>query len=94
MTEYLRPCYVHERKALFHKWEDKSEIVPPSIMVGGHNGGIVRCTLGIVEYEDGTVHECYPYEIKFVDMPLFDKSIDYNFDIYDDMVKRMNKEVK
>lgn len=63
----LRPCIVINRKALFHKWSDKSKIVEPSPMIGGHNGGVLKYTVGIIEYEDGTVTECYPYEIKFVD---------------------------
>lgn len=63
----LRPCIVKDRKALFHRWSDKSEIVAPSPMVGGHNGGVIRITVGIIEYEDGVITECYPYEIRFVD---------------------------
>lgn len=63
----LRPCMVKKRKALFHRWSDKSEIVSPSPMIGGHSGGVIRLTVGIVEYEDGVVTECYPYEIRFLD---------------------------
>jgi hypothetical protein len=63
----LRPCIVKDRKALFHKWSDKSRIVEPSPMIGGHNGGILKYTVGIIEYEDGVVTECYPHEIKFTD---------------------------
>lgn len=63
----LRPCIVKDRKALFHKWSDKSEIIAPSPMVGGHNGGVLKYTVAIIEYEDGVVTECYPYEVKFVD---------------------------
>jgi hypothetical protein len=36
-------------------------------MIGGHNGGILKYTVGIIEYEDGVVTECYPHEIKFTD---------------------------
>lgn len=63
----LRPCIVNGQKALFHQWEDVSEIVPPSPMRGGHQGGTLREVFGIIEREDGTVCECYPYEIRFVD---------------------------
>ncbi len=63
----LRPCIVKDRKALFHKWSEKSQITQPSAMIGGHNGGVIRITVGIIEYEDGVVTECYPYEIKFID---------------------------
>lgn len=71
----LRTCIVKGRKALFHKWSDKSSIVEPSPMVGRHKGGVVKYTTAIIEYEDGIVTECYPYEVKFVDK----KTDDYNF---------------
>ncbi|MFT9496351.1 hypothetical protein [Anaerosolibacter sp.] len=63
----LRPCIVKDRKALFHKWSDKSNIVDTSTMAGGHSSGVVKYTVGIIEYEDGVVTECYPYEIRFLD---------------------------
>ncbi len=63
----LRSCEVDGRKALFHKWTEVSQIIPPSPMIGGHEGGIVRSALGIVEYEDGTVGTVYPERIKFTD---------------------------
>lgn len=67
IREDLRPCIVNNRKALFHKWSDKSKIVEPSPMIGGHAGGVLKYTVGIIEYEYGVVTECYPYEIRFVD---------------------------
>lgn len=63
----LRPCIVKNKHALFHIWEQKSEIIPPSMMVGGHGGGVVSSVFGIIEYEDGTIHKCYPDEIRFID---------------------------
>lgn len=63
----LRPCIVNQQRALFHCWERKSEIIPPSPMVGGHSGGVVNLNLGIIEREDGTIHEAYPEEIRFID---------------------------
>ncbi len=66
----LRPCYVDGKKALFHKWGEISYIVPPSPMVGGHAGGVVKRTLAIVEYHDGTVAEVEPTSIIFADMIL------------------------
>lgn len=66
----LRKCIVKGRPAYFHRWSDTSQIVPPSPMVGGHNGGVISCTLGIIEYEDGHVQECYPSDIKFTNKPM------------------------
>lgn len=69
-AEY-RPCFIcvrgePERKALFHRWEDKAEIVPHSPLVCGPDGGVVRGTVGIVEFEDGTVGEFFPSHIRFL----------------------------
>lgn len=54
-------------KALFHCWVHKSEVVPPSLMMRGHSGGIVSEVLGLVENEDGTIDQVYPSRIKFLD---------------------------
>ncbi|MGY5237908.1 hypothetical protein [Clostridium tertium] len=67
ITIDLRPCKVGDRKALFHRWSDKSIIVDPSPFIGGHRGGIEKYTVGIIEYEDGKVVECFPRAIQFVD---------------------------
>lgn len=63
----LRPCIVCQKRALFHCWEQRGEVVPPSPMVGGHSGGAVSQILGIIEREDGTIHKAYPEEIRFID---------------------------
>ena len=70
----LRRCIVKGKKALFHRWEDKSEL---------HRGGkalrtidvdipsgYIKGTIAIIEYENGVVTECYPYEIQFLDNKL------------------------
>lgn len=63
-----RPCIIDgEQKALFHMWEQWSDIFPPSPMIGGHNGGAIQHVYGIVEFEDGTVGRASPYSIRFVD---------------------------
>ena len=54
-------------KDLFHCWCYRSELVYVSPMFGGHPGGQVSGTFAIVEYEDGTIHEVEPTQIKFVD---------------------------
>lgn len=46
-------------KALFHCWNYR--------LIGGHPGGQVSGTFAIVEYEDGTIHEVEPTQIRFVD---------------------------
>lgn len=62
-----RPCIANGKKALFHRWAERANIVPPSPMVGGHSGGVIKDTAAIVEYEDGTVAEVRTMNIKFAD---------------------------
>ena len=66
-TSEYRPCLVNDEKALFHRWEDKSNVVAPSLMIGGAPGGTIRYTVGIVEMEDGQVKQVEPSSIKFLD---------------------------
>lgn len=63
----LRPCLVDGKRALWHEWTTRWEIVPPSIMAGGHGGGQVSASLALVEFEDGTVAEVYPSRVRFLD---------------------------
>ena len=73
-----RPCIVKgDTKALFHCWFQVSEIVAPSVRKGGHAGGVISGVLGLVEYEDGTVHKILPENIQFLDNNIFN---DYDFE--------------
>ena len=54
-------------KALFHCWNYRSELVGESYLRGGHPAGQISATFAIVEYEDGTIHEVEPTQIRFVD---------------------------
>ena len=64
----LRPCIVgNSEKALFHQWEQFSEVIPPSPMIGGHGGGVVSYVFGIVETESGQVRRVPPNDIIFID---------------------------
>ena len=56
-----------EIKAMFHCWNHRSELYDASPMIDGHPGGQVSGTFAVVEYEDGTVHEVEPQNIRFVD---------------------------
>lgn len=72
----LRPCIVRipdkkkqfkEMKALFHCWNFRSEVIGESYLRGGHPAGQISATFALVEYEDGTIHELEPTQIRFVD---------------------------
>lgn len=69
-TAEYRPCVVQLKKALFHRWTHKSEIVPPSPLRGGHSGGVLSGEFGIIEFEDGTIAEVEPQKIRFIDEKL------------------------
>lgn len=56
-----------KHKGLFHCWSHRSELVGESPMRGGHPGGQIAATFGLAEYEDGTMHEVKPQNIRFVD---------------------------
>lgn len=65
----LRACEVDGETGAFHFhcWSQVSEIVPPSVMVGGHSGGVIADTFGVVEDEKGRVHRVRPEKIRFTD---------------------------
>lgn len=71
----LRPCFVDGKRALFHRWEDRAELVGESLLRGGHPGGQFWAVFGIVELEDGTVKEVYPSGIQFAPHPDFKECI-------------------
>ncbi len=69
MAYELRPCLVEKtgEKALFHRWAEVAEIVPPSITFGGHNGGVVKDVMALIELEDGRVCMIRASAIRFLD---------------------------
>lgn len=62
-----RPCYVNDKKALFHKWEEYAKPLPPSMSIIGDKGGQLWHTVGLVAFEDGTIEEVRPCDIRFAD---------------------------
>lgn len=63
---HTRDCVVDGQPGYFHTWEQYSQVVPPSPLVGGHPGGTIAQVFGIVEFSDG-VRRIEPYKIEFVD---------------------------
>lgn len=70
MKTLLRQCSVRKDKkqvkALFHCWEQYSEVLCASPLVGGHTGGQLSCMLAIVELESGEVIKVKPEQITFI----------------------------
>ena len=69
ITISLRPCITNFGKGLFHRWIDRAEVIRPSVLRGGHNGGQSWEIFGLVELEDGRVVEVLPNDIQFIDNP-------------------------
>lgn len=62
-----RPCMVDGDKGIFHFWGITAEVIAPSMMVGGHPGGQLAETYGLVEFTDGSVRRVVPTKIRFLD---------------------------
>ena len=56
---------VHEEN--LKRLEEFKQVIDASPMIGGHPGGQIAYTLGIVEFMDGTVGQVSPGYIKFLD---------------------------
>lgn len=54
-TAERRLCVVKDRVGYFHGWEHYSDVFAPSLLKGGHPGGTVARTYGLVEF---TLPEC------------------------------------
>lgn len=63
-----RPCISKDgKKCFFHCWSHVSEIVQPSILKGGHSGGVISGTLAILEFEGGYIKKVAPENFYFID---------------------------
>ncbi len=85
-VEY-RQCVVDEKRALFHRWVEKDQIIlltgcilrreraeairqqfeKDFIVPSGMTIEKAQYVLGIIEFEDGTIREVIPANIKFLD---------------------------
>lgn len=63
----LRPCLIGERKGYFHKWEDYSQTVNESPLIGGAPAGVFARTFAIVEFENGAVERVNVNDVRFCD---------------------------
>ena len=86
VTQERRPCLVttprrdaepETRRAFLHCFAPVAEIVPPSIMKGGHNGGQLAELTALVEFEDGIVQRVEPECVRFLDSAEFFQGYDW-----------------
>lgn len=64
INDTRRPCYIDNRKAIFHRWVETS--FPK-------DKGFILQTLALVEYEDGHVAQIQPKKVIFADGGSFDE---------------------
>lgn len=70
-----RPCYVNDRRAVFHRWINSAHpVLPRGIDANDERARFFqfRSTHGLVEYEDGTLARVWPQEIRFADGGFFE----------------------
>ena len=64
-----------KHNALFHRWHESFWTIGESPFVGGPSAGQMSALSGVVEYEDGTVHQANAEWIQFImvgrENPLF-----------------------
>ncbi len=66
----IRQCIVSNpepTRGLFHAWSHYARVIDASPLMGGHPGGQISDTYGIVELADGSVIQVRPEKIKFLD---------------------------
>ena len=63
----MRLCRARGSTAIFHRFSEMSQVIPPAIMIGGHPGGEIRYPIAVVEFEDGQVTEVMANDVLFTD---------------------------
>lgn len=68
---YPRPCLLHDgggfHAALCHGFYNAAEVVPPSLMRGGHSGGQLATVHVLVELETGQLIQTEPSRVIMMD---------------------------
>lgn len=73
----MRLCTTKAIPAIFHCWEQVSQVIPPSPMVGGHGGGEIKYMTAVVEYRhNGQVTHVSPSDIIFEDTEAVAKELE------------------
>ena len=68
-TPEYRMCWVHGKKAIFHRWVDTARVVKPRGMEETETTDRYQLhhVHGLVEFEDGSLARVWPQDIQFVD---------------------------
>ena len=60
-----RKCIFKKTVCTFHGFFQRSMIIEPSMMLGGHDGGVMAYPVAIIETEKGEVLEVGAMKIQF-----------------------------
>lgn len=63
-----RKCIFRKETYTFHGFYQKSDLIPPSLAVGGHSGGVIAYPVAIIEDKKGELLEVEATSIKFVEV--------------------------
>ncbi|MGO5578491.1 hypothetical protein [Catenibacterium mitsuokai] len=73
MEDYFRTCRYKDENYIFHCFEQWSNVVGESPMIGGHSAGQISMIHALIEDKKGNIHRVNPTMITFTD----DKYLDY-----------------
>lgn len=73
MENIYRTCRYEDENYIFHCFEQFSNVVGESILVGGHSAGQISMVFAIIEDRKGNIYRVEPTMITFTD----DKYLDY-----------------
>lgn len=77
MENIYRTCRYEDENYIFHCFEQFSNVVGESILVGGHSAGQISMVFAIIEDRKGNIYRVDPTTITFTD----DKFLDYFCDL-------------
>ena len=60
-----RKCIFKKTVCTFHGFFQRSMVVEPSLVLGGHDGGVMAYPVAIIETEEGEVLEVGAMKIQF-----------------------------
>lgn len=87
MVSSYRTCRYENENYIFHCFEQRSYVVQPSILIGGHSAGQVSGVFALIEDEKGNIHRVDPTMIRFTD----GKYLDYFCDLEDKEGEQQNE---
>lgn len=74
MVSFYRTCRYNNESYIFHCFEQWSNVIGESPMIGGHSAGQISQVFALIEDRKGNIYRVDPTAIKFTD----DKYLDYN----------------